>query len=122
MSPLVEPYWWIPWNPTYGFAPLYAIWWNSGGANGEEPTAAIKKTIDLWEKALTATSEADRLKFGKELLAYDADQLFTIGTVGQLPAIGVKSNKMANVPDFALSDWLLRTPMNAHPEQFYFKE
>lgn len=42
-----------------------------------------------------------------------------IGIIGELPAVGVVKNNFRNVPEEAVSDWLIRTPSNTDPEQYW---
>ena len=48
--------------------------------------------------------------------------LWNIGTVGVLPHVGVVKNNFRNVPEEAVSDWLLLTPGNTNVEQYFFRQ
>ena len=50
------------------------------------------------------------------------ENLWYIGTVGDLPHVVIVSNKMRNVPEVAVSDWLQKTPGNTWIEQYFFAE
>ena len=48
--------------------------------------------------------------------------MFAIGTVGMVPSIVVAKNYVENVPATAVTDWIMFSPNNLHPFQFYFKK
>jgi peptide/nickel transport system substrate-binding protein len=45
-----------------------------------------------------------------------------IGTVGEAPAIHIAKNNLRNVPEGLVTSDVLRTPGNAEPWQFFFKD
>ena len=101
---------------------LYGQWFNTKGKEGQEPTAEIKKIIELIDHARTVGTEG-QIKDAQELYKIWADQIYEIGIVGLTPMIQgvvVVNNKMKNVPAQLGNDWPLRTPGNARPEQFYY--
>ena len=48
--------------------------------------------------------------------------MWNIGIVGGLPYIQIVKNNFRNVPEKAVSDWLLLTPGNTNVEQYFFKQ
>jgi peptide/nickel transport system substrate-binding protein len=103
--------------------PLYTQWYNTRGKEGVEPTAEIKKIIELVDTARTLGTEG-QVKAAQELFKVWADQIYEIGIVGLTPMIQgvvIVNNKMRNVPAQLGNDWPLRTPGNARPEQFFYQ-
>jgi peptide/nickel transport system substrate-binding protein len=105
-------------------APLMTKWFLTGGKEGVEPTAELKRVVEIIDAGKTAAPE-EQVKLAKELFTLWVDQSYEIGTVGLTPLVQgvvVVNNNLKNVPDTLGNDWPLRTPGNANPEQFYFDE
>jgi peptide/nickel transport system substrate-binding protein len=121
---LVEPLYQLPRRSGTppSTAALYWDWWNSDGAQGEEPTPEILQAYELYEKCKTARNQNELNQYGTELLDLNAAQTWFIGTVGLLPHVGVVKNSFFNVPEQAVSDWLCLTPGNTYIEQYFIKE
>jgi peptide/nickel transport system substrate-binding protein len=121
-TPLIEPAWFMPGaGGMDGTANLYSQWWTSGGEEGEEPPPELKAQFELYDKIKAATP--DQLPpLAEEFFDRASENLWFIGNVGQLPHVGVVKNKFRNVPDNAVSDWLLLSPGNTFPEQYFWKE
>jgi len=51
----------------------------------------------------------------------NAENLWVIGTVGDLPQIVIVKNNFRNVPENAIQDYLQLSPGNTFPEQYFFK-
>ncbi|MGC8972295.1 MAG: ABC transporter substrate-binding protein [bacterium] len=96
----LEPYWWVPMN--YGWentwCPLWAQWYATNGKAGEEPPKEVKKLITLWEKMQTTLSDKERIRLGKEILKSNAENLWTIGTIGLTPQPIIAKNYLRNIP------------------------
>ena len=105
-------------------APLMTKWFLTGGKEGVEPTAELKRVVEIIDAGKTAAPE-EQVKLAKELFTLWVDQSYEIGTVGLTPLVQgvvVVNNNLKNVPETLGNDWPLRTPGNANPEQFYFDE
>jgi peptide/nickel transport system substrate-binding protein len=100
----------LPWIPSYG------RWYLSGGKSGEEPTGDIKRIYQLWDRAISSTSEKERAAAIKGIIDIHKRNLYLIGTVSQdvLPVIA--KNNLRNVPE-GVDQW----PCLGFPEQFFFK-
>ena len=98
----------------------WALWYTSDGASGIEPPAEVKKNIERWEGMGLATDINEKIRLGKEILQSQAENLWTIGTVGAIPLPMPRSNKLRNFPEKGGHDWSIgswTTPQ--HPAQFY---
>jgi peptide/nickel transport system substrate-binding protein len=108
--------------PILTIGPLWRRWYASGGKEGQEPTPATKRIVEIVDKARTAPPD-EQVKLSKELYQIWADNVFEIGTIGLTPMVQgvvVVNNKFNNVPTTMGNDWPLRSPGNARTEQFYF--
>ena len=104
-----------------GFAPLWAKWYTSGGAQGEEPPAdhPLRQVWAAWDAAQTSpTIEAVRANV-KKMIDIHKENVWVIGIHGERAAIFVMNKKLGNVPDNLLSG--VYEPLG-RPEQWYFKE
>ena len=89
-----------------------------------EPPDEIKKLVEIIDEAKTVGPEK-QAELAQELFKVWADNAWQIGTVGLTPMIQgvvVVNKNLRNVPETLGNDWPLRTPGNARPEQFFFKQ
>lgn len=112
----------LGWTTDGPWAPLYALWYTSGGKSGEEPKGDIRKLYELWDKAKSSPDEKIRDKYFKEIVNIHKRNIWFIGCVGELPQPIVVNNNLKNVPTECLYDDTTRSPKNARPEQFFFKK
>ncbi len=114
--------WWM--FPMYHNSNGYGQWYRSGGKEGVEPPAGskVRKAMELYDEAMASESMDTVIENIKTILTYGAEELWGIGIVGEVPAIGVVSNKLKNVPVNAPSGTHLGSPGNLYPEQFYFED
>jgi len=108
-------------NLTYG--PLWKPWFDSGGKEGVEPPAEVKKIIELQDRAKTVGG-AEQVKIAQEIFRMWVDNMFEIGTVGLTATdqgVAVVNAKLHNVPVKLTKDWPLRTPGNGRVEVWFFK-
>jgi peptide/nickel transport system substrate-binding protein len=124
--PLLDPLYWMPrrGGTPASVGALYWDWWNSDGAQGEEPPAEVLKSYELYEACKTAKSDEELQAYSEELFALNAEEIWFIGVVGLLPHIGVVKNNFRNVPDGPenVSDWLCLSPGNTTIEQYFIEE
>jgi len=115
-------HWLIPKGHSNVNAPQWGLWYETLGKQGEEPTdPEVIKAFNLEKKIYSTTSEKERILLGKQLVKLGAENVWKIGLVGVLPGLVVVKNNFRNVIEDTVSDYLLRTPGNAHPEQFFIK-
>ena len=97
-------------------------WYASNGREGEEPPADVKRLFDLVEQwKVTVPGSETYIKLGKEMMKINLDNLFLIGTVGEIPGPTVVSKKLSNVPQFTVqsSDFTRALPFRV--EQWFYK-
>jgi peptide/nickel transport system substrate-binding protein len=122
-DPLSEPTYNFPSLPS-SFMPLYGRWFSSGGKQGKEPPAEIKKVMDLWTKAVASPQE-EATPMVKEMWKTLIDEVWYIGVVGQSGAqegTQVTKVKMGNVPRRWIHLNRQFAPNIARPICFYWKD
>jgi peptide/nickel transport system substrate-binding protein len=115
----------IPVDPVEAFmGPEFAKWFSSGGKLGREPTDPnIKKIFELFSSA-AGQKDDERNKTAQEIWKILVDQQYSIGTVGQSPALmGVRlaSRKLGNIPSRACIAQHCRTPGSSRPETWFYQ-
>jgi peptide/nickel transport system substrate-binding protein len=101
-----------------------ARWYASNGKEGKPPKdPQLLKAIEMFRSAPSKKPEEQR-KIAQEIWKILVDEQFSIGTVGQSPAMmGVRivSKKMGNIPARQINAQHCRTPSSSHPATFFFK-
>ena len=101
-----------------------ARWFASNGQQGMEPKdAQLKKAMELFRSA-PGKKAPERIKIAQEIWKFIVDEQFSIGTVGQSPAVmGVRvaSRRLGNIPARQVNAQHARTPCSSHPTTFFFK-
>ena len=108
--------------PILTIGPLWRTWYQSGGKDGVEPPAEMKRIVEIVNTARTVGPD-EQVKLSQELYRIWADQVYEIGTVGLTPMVQgvvVLNPRFRNVPTTLGNDWPLRSPGNARTEQFFF--
>lgn len=102
VRPGVPFFWFIPFYPGIGWAPLWRQWYRTDGKEGEEPSAEVKRLFELFDLVKRTASDEERIKAGKEILRSQAENIWTIGTVGQVPAPVIVAENLENVPGWSI--------------------
>ena len=99
----------------------WSTWNQTEGAEGIEPPDDVKRMITLIDEAKNVSLDdaADKVQEAFRLMM---DGAYTLGLVGQVPCVVVISNNMGNVPEEAACNWPIRTPANAFPEGYFFRQ
>ncbi|KMW56891.1 Oligopeptide ABC transporter, periplasmic oligopeptide-binding protein OppA [Candidatus Rhodobacter oscarellae] len=105
----------------YGYGHNYFKWWSSGGTNGVEPPAdhPIRDVWTAWESAQSASSLEEANGHAQDMVSIFKENLWTIGLIGETPAIYVKANDLSNFPEGLIDDDALRGIGLAQSAQFY---
>ncbi len=123
LFPLV-PDWFYPHRTGWDIAMWnhWARYYQTDGRLGERPPDNVRQ-LQGWGDALRmATTEADRTEAAKALLEAAAENLWTIGTVGQAPHPVVVSKRLKNVTPTGIWGWDNRWTLSYHPATWYFDE
>ena len=123
LFPLV-PDWFYPHRSGWDIAMWnhWARYYQTDGELGEAPPELIRTLQNWGDELRTATTEARRTQAAKALLAAAAENLWTIGTVGQAPHPVVVSTRLRNVTPTGIWGWDNRWTLAYHPATWYIDE
>jgi peptide/nickel transport system substrate-binding protein len=112
-----RPKWFAPiWSDESTWAPLWANWYASKGAEGEQPPADIKQLFDWIDKY----AQTDDVQYVDKLLASQAENIWTIGTIADGPIPLIFNETMKNVPESDYWVWDALDGFAQYPEAWYF--
>ena len=116
---ILEPRWYFPYSAESQFGELWQYWYNKD-PRGEEPPAAPKKQMELYDqlKATGDTKKQDELM--KQILQISQEQFYAIGIALPANGYGLCKNNFKNVPKVMPGAWLYPNPGPYDPCQFYF--
>ncbi len=117
-----QPFWYVPmhigweechWNE-------WARYYLTDGNLGERPEKEIRRLLEWWITMRTTADETRQINLGKKILRSNAENLWTIGTVGLTPMPVVIRPEMRNVPKMGYWGWDGRFSAPLHPETWFF--
>lgn len=120
------PSWFVPYTDVHGWGNTWAYqwhnWFQTKGKSGEEPPEEIKHLQSLRDVLRTTLDEKQRARVADELLRAQAENLWSIGTVGMSPHSMIVKNNLRNVPEEGYwgFDYLYFRP--AMGTQWFFKQ
>jgi peptide/nickel transport system substrate-binding protein len=85
------------------WAPQWNAWYNSNGAEGEEPPANVKRMFELY-KGLPFMAEAEQTEALSEMFDIWQEGLWRIGTIGMVPKPAITRNGLGNVDENTFTD------------------
>jgi peptide/nickel transport system substrate-binding protein len=122
-TPLMPPTELAPVRQEHYSWPKWGQWFETLGRSGEKPDdPAAEKLLALYEKWLKTTHEDMSAAIWKDMLALQAEQQFTIGTVaGELQPI-VVNKRMRNMPEKAMFSWEPTSLLGVYRiDEFYYE-
>ncbi len=116
-----NPDFWVPRKIAASLAMWseWSRWYLTDGQRGERPPPHIIELQRIADEFGTTMDPSRRVKLGKRILAANAENLWTIGTVGLAPQPIVVSDRLRNVADEGLWGWDVRGTMPYHPSTWY---
>jgi len=99
------------------WAPLWDQWWNSGGAEGEEPPQDVKDLLEV-RASITTLPPSEGIKAYAKMKAMVADQLYFYVPVEKVLQPLIFSARLGNVSE---SPDAIAIGVNFSAEQFYYK-
>jgi peptide/nickel transport system substrate-binding protein len=105
-----------PWFGQYG---LYT---SSGGKEGVKPEGDVALILEYWDKVKAAQNADEITQWGNEIIKLHMKNQWVIGYAGATPTLVVASNKIRNVPQFAVWADEFRSLGHGHPAQFFIKQ
>jgi peptide/nickel transport system substrate-binding protein len=104
--------WGIPWSQ----------WYNTGGAQGEEPPASVKERMQLYDQAKATVDAEQRRALIQQIADIAADEFEVFSVSKAIPTYGIVKNDLRNVPKTMPSSWYYPTPAPALPQVWYWAE
>ena len=101
----------------------WQYWYNTDGAQGEEPPPDVKELFELSDRWLTMPPNTDEWRaLGKELMKKNVEGMYQIGTVGMGPQPVLVADNLHNIPDEGSwwYDWFAVWFAGYHADQWYF--
>ena len=86
--------------------PRWGLYQESGGANGEP--VDIQSALDLvqlWKRWRDARNDGDKKAAWRKIVQINADQVFTIGLVGEVPQPVAVNPRLRNIPERDFYNW-----------------
>lgn len=121
-NPLLDPRWFFPWKDESNQGIAYAAWFRSNGKKGETPPPAIRQCMELYRQIELTPDPAQQRKLFMQIIELNRQNLWVIGTIGQVPILYIVNDSFRNVPDKAISGWQFRGPANTAPECYAIDE
>ncbi len=118
-----DPRWYFPFNVTNSqFGPLWAEWYVTGGAQGEEPLEPGRKQIELYHEIESTGDPARQDELMKEILQISKEQFYAIGIHLPGDGYGIVKNNFHNVPKVMIDSYYWSGPGPVNPEQFFIED
>lgn len=114
--PLIGPGWFFPFDAHSYHAADWGRWFQTHGSEGQEPPPLIRRCMDLYREIEYEIDPERRIEMFREIIELNRENLWVIGTIGDLPQIHIVSDTFRNVPSRAMAGWIIRTPDNTAPE------
>lgn len=130
-APINEPRTFAPVTFEANYALGYANWYQRGGLHGDRrartagieppPGSAARRAMELYEQALHAPTEKERIEVMRRLTDLAAEEIWTISISAPPPVPVVVKNGFRNVPRTAIYAHTFASPSNAGIETFFFE-
>ncbi len=102
------------------YAIPWAMWYVSGGKQGEEPPESQKTRAKLYDQA-RATADLDKQgAIMKQVFELTADAFETVGVCLSVNTYGICKTNFTNVPKREPDSWTYPNPAPSLPQQFFF--
>jgi len=116
-----------PFVPVHQHSLQWPKWGQFAETNGEsgEPVdmTGPEQLLDHYETWKAARTSAEREAAWREILSLNADQVFTIGVVANVPQPVVVSKRLRNVPEEGLFNWNPGAEIGIYrPDSFWFAQ
>jgi len=106
--------------------PAWSTWYNTDGESGEEPPDTevgreADKQHERWVQIMKEPNREKRIELGKAILESQAENLWSIGTVGKSPYPIVLSADLRNFPESGFWVWDTKWACSRDPSQLYYE-
>lgn len=111
-----------PLSAVIGWATEWAQWYQTGGAEGSQPTEPFLQYWELGQELQNTIDETRRAEIAMDIWQAQADQVWSIGTVGMAPYPIVVSERLRNVPVDGVWSGDILWLHTYDPEQFFLDQ
>jgi ABC-type transport system substrate-binding protein len=120
---LLDPIWYFPSNAGCQYAVPWGTWYETGGADGSEPPASIRRQMELYDQLKASIEPSRQSELFKEILQIAKDEFLVIGIAVPGTGYSIVQNELRNVPEkMQGSGGQVPTPGFTQPEQYYWSE
>jgi peptide/nickel transport system substrate-binding protein len=124
---ILEPRWYFPFSDESWYAEAWVTWYNNPSGEGalaapEEPPAATKRQMELYDQIKASGDPAEQEALMKEILEIAADEFYAIGISLPSTGYGIVKNNFHNVPSPHPNAWLYPQPGPVNPPQFWIEQ
>jgi len=105
-TPQMNPAEMTPSSRTQPQWPRWGLYQESGGVDGEPADLpAANDLVQLWKRWRDARNDDDKTAAWRKIVQINADQVFSIGLVGEVPQPVAISPRLRNIPDRDYYNW-----------------
>ncbi|MBL8837917.1 MAG: ABC transporter substrate-binding protein [Alphaproteobacteria bacterium] len=121
LEPLIDARDWVCMHPQGSrFGIPWAMWYASGGREGQEPPDNQKRRMQLYDQARETTDVRRQGDLMKQILDLAAESFDCFGPCLAPNLFGIASNRLRNVPARMPYAWSWPHPGPSMPQQFFF--
>ena len=115
-----NPVFLIPSSSGSDFGPDLGVWYNSGGAEGQEPPEAIKEALSAYDQIKQTPDTEQKNELFHRILELQAENIWVLGMVGGVKETLIVKNHLRNVPDVSIFDSLVGRYIGLTAAEQYF--
>ena len=115
-----NPVFLIPSSSGSDFGPDLGVWYNTGGAEGQEPPEAIKEALSAYDQIKQTPDTAQKNELFHRILELQAENIWVLGMVGGVKETLIVKNHLRNVPDESIFDSLVGRYIGLTAAEQYF--
>ncbi|NLD73553.1 MAG: hypothetical protein GX649_12655, partial [Chloroflexi bacterium] len=113
----------IPSEPNSIWAPLWGLWYASGGASGEEPPEEVQQQLALYDELSATVDQSRQVELWNQIMEINAENLYQWGICDRAAVPVPVTNRFHNVPEEGWDcDWDAGNIGTTHPEQYFIRE
>lgn len=99
--------------------PLWGTWYETGGAQGEEPPPPVRRQMELYDQLKSSGDADEQTRLMTEIMDIGREEFYLIGVVRESDKYFIASNAIHNIPDTMIQGWYYPTPGPTRPEQYF---
>ena len=102
------------------FGPDLGVWYNTGGAEGQEPPEAMKEALSVYDQIKQTPDAEEKNELFHRILELQAENIWVLGLVGGVKETLIVKNHLRNVPDESIFDSLVGRYIGLTAAEQYF--